>query len=254
MKTLLVCATLLVTTAGLASAGPGSVNLGWLDCPNQGTYTLTRTFACNTNTGGGHVLFGSFVAPAGMLAVSGFASVIDMQSAAATLPAWWQVRGAAPAGCRPASMTPNFDFTAGPGNCFDYWQGGAVGGSSASYPTTAANRSRLLATAALPAGDSRITSIPEGTEVYCFKLTFNNLKTVGLGACGGCADEACLVLNSILVTQAPGTPGGNFTLSAPGAVAHAVWQGWSIIDPLHQCPAVTPTKNRTWGSIKAIYR
>lgn len=253
MKKLILCAALLVTTAGLASAGTGgAINLGWLDCPNQGSYALTRTFACNTNTGGGHIMIGTFVAPAaGFPATTGFASVMDLQTAGAAAP-WWDLRASLPAGCRPASMTSSFDFTGGPGNCFDYWQGGAVGGHSANQP--AGNRVRLLATAALPAGDSRIVPIDPGTEVYTFRLTLNNAKTVGLGACGGCSQEACIVFNSMLVTQVPGTPGGNTTISLPGTAAHVIWQGWTTGVPTEQCPALTPAKSRTWGSIKAIYR
>ena len=252
MKTLLLCATLLVTSAGLASAGTGgAINLGWTDCPGQGTYTLTRTFACNSNTGPTHIVFGSFVAPAGVLAVTGFASVMDLQTAGAAAP-WWDVRASLPTGCRPASMTSSFDFTGGPFGCYDYWQGGAVGGQSANAPV--GNRVRLLATAALPSGDSRITSIPQGTEVYTFKLSFNNAKSTGLGACAGCSQEACIVFNSMLVTQVPGTPGGNFTFSAPGTSAHVIWQGWTTQNPSEQCPGITPATNRTWGSIKAIYR
>ena len=92
MKKLLLCAALLVTTAGLASAGTGgALNLGWLDCPGQGAYTLTRTFACNTNSGGGHIMIGTFVAPAGMDAVTGFSSTMDLQTAGAAAP-WWDVQ------------------------------------------------------------------------------------------------------------------------------------------------------------------
>ena len=254
MKTLLFCATLLVTAAGTVSAsGTGTINLGWLDCPSGGG-AVTRTFACNTNTGGGHTLIGTFVGGDGLTLVSGFSAVLDLQTSGPDLAPWWQTRASLPAGCRPASMAHSFDFTGGPANCYDYWQGGANGGSSANYPTTAANRARLLMQAALPLGDTRITAVPKGQEVYTFKLTFNNAKTVGLGACAGCNAEACIVLNSILVTQTPGTPGGNYVYSTPGTSSHAIWQAWTTSDPNHFCPQVTPAKNRTWGSIKAIYR
>jgi hypothetical protein len=196
-------------------------------------------------------MFGTFVAPAGVLAVTGFASTMDLQTAGAPAP-WWDLRASLPAGCRPASMTSSFDFTGGPFGCFDYWAGGAIGGQSADVPI--GNRVRLKATAALPAGDSRIGPIAEGTEVYTFKLTVNNAKTVGLGSCGGCSQETCIVFNSMLVTQVPGTEGGNFTFSAPGTAAHVIWQAWTSGIPSEQCPAVTPAKSRTWGAIKAIYR
>ena len=37
-------------------------------------------------------------------------------------------------------------------------------------------------------------------------------------------------------------------------IAHVVWQAWTNSDPYQNCPYVTPARNRTWGSIKAIYR
>ena len=257
MKPLLFSAALLVASAGLdsASLAAGSykgINLGWLDCPNQGEYQQVRGFACDTNEGGGHTLVGSFVAGPGMLAVTGYAAVIDVQTSGPTLAAWWELRPSFPPGCRAGSMVHSTDFTGGPFNCFDYWQGGAAGGATAEVPV--ANRTRLRSTAALPANDSRIGPIAAGTEVYAFKLTINNAKTVGPGSCGGCGDEACITLNSILATQVPGTPGGNFTIANPAVTNYAHWLGWSTTDPAHSCPMYSPVKDRTWGAIKAFYR
>jgi hypothetical protein len=251
MKTLLVSVSLLATSAGFASAA--GINLGWLDCPSGPTYTLSRTFACATNTGGGHALIATFVADTGLVAVTGYAGVVDIQtSGAGTYAPWWQLRTG---GCRTAAAAAHSaDFTGGPFTCVDYWQAGAVGGYSIPDPPVG-NRARIKMQAALPSQDSRITAIPEGTEVYTWKLTLNNSKTVGLGACAGCTDEVCIVYNSVLVTQAPGTVGhGNQLYSSPAVSQHVFWQGWSTTDPAHLCPAVTPTRNRTWGSIKAIYR
>jgi hypothetical protein len=251
MKTPLFSTVLIVAFAGSASAAGGGINLGWLDCPNQGEYLLTRSFACDTNQGA-HTLVGSFVAKSGMLAVSGYSAAIDVRTVGPALPSWWDLRSNLPAGCRAGSLSPSFDFTGGPFGCFDYWQGGAVGGSSANVPV--GSQVRLLSTAALPAGDSRITPIPEGTEVYCFKLTINNAKTVGPGACGGCSEEACILLTSMLVTQVPGTPGGNFTFTNPVQSNIVLWQGWTTVDPSQSCPSYSPVRNRTWGAIKAVYR
>ena len=252
MKPVLLSAALIIASAGSARAM--GINLGWLDCAGQGSYQHTRTFACDTNSGGGHTLVGTFIAPQGMSAVTGYSAVLDLQTSGATLAPWWQLRASLPAGCRPASMSHSADFTSGPSSCFDYWQGGAIGGASAEYPTTAANKARLKAIAALPFGDSRITSIAAGTEVYTFKLTINNAKTVGLGACAGCSDEVCIALNSVLITQTPGAPNGNFMLVNPAVSNHVMWQGWSPADPFQGCPLVVPTRDRTWGAIKAIYR
>jgi hypothetical protein len=242
-KTLLMTSALLALTASLALA-QGGVNLGWLDCGGLPA-SLNRTFACNTNSGGGHLLMGSFVAGPELTLVTGQLSVIDLQSAGAAIAGtWWDLKSG---GCRgTASLVPNFDFTGGPFTCTDYWQGGAIGGNSFDYVGT--NRARIKTQCALPAGDGRIGPIDPGTEVYAWKLTMNNLKTVGLGACAGCQTGVCIVFNSILVTQVPGTPAGNKTYSAMAARNFATWQGGGI-----DCQ-ITPTHNRTWGSVKSLYR
>ena len=252
MKKLLLCVAFLCTSVGVASAGlTGGVNLGWLDCAPTGA--TSRVSLCNTNSGGGHIITGSFVAGDSLTLVTGFAGVVDIQTApGATISPWWSIRASLPPGCRPAAMSFSADFTGGPASCTDVWLGGATGGVTADQPS--GNRIRLKPQAALPLGDSRIGPIDPGTTVYAFKVTINNTKTVGLGACAGCLDEACLVLNTILVTQTPGTPGGNRLYSAPSPTAHIIWQAWTNPDPQQACPAVTPTKNKTWGSIKAIYR
>lgn len=250
MIALILAASLILATAGVAIAGPyKGINLGWFDCPNQGAYQFTRQFACDSNEGS-QTLVGSFVAPAGMEAVTGFAAVIDVRTLGGVAGGWWDLRAALPAGCRPTSMTSSFDFTGGPFGCHDYWQAGAMGGSSAQVPS--GNNVRLMTTAALPLGDSRIGPITAGTEVYVFKLTINNARTVGPGSCAGCSGEACILLNSILVTQTSGHP--NITISNPAASMYVLWQGWSTTDPSQACPFFSPTKNRTWGAIKAVYR
>jgi hypothetical protein len=245
------CAPLLFWAVDASAAG---FNLGWNDCPSGPTYTLAETFACDTNVGI-HTMVASFVAPAGIHQMSANEIVIDMQTGGAALAPWWTM---ATGQCRPASsLAGNFDFTAGPFTCYDYWQGGAIGGLQWSVFNPPAqgnlNRCRIKGVFALPAGDERITSIPEGLEVYSFKCNVNSAKTTGLGACTGCSDEACIVLNVITINQpAPDPP--QVRLTSPAVSQYVIWQGWSTPDPHNACPAVTPTRNHTWGSIKALYR
>ena len=115
------------------------------------------------------------------------------------------------------------------------------------------NRARIKGVFALPAGDARITSVPVDLEVYSFKCNINNAKSTGLGACAGCSDEACIVLNQITVNQ-PSPDPPQTPITNPANNAYAIWQAWTTADPNNQCPAVTPTRNQTWGSIKALYR
>ena len=252
-KKLLTFAAFLALCAGPAAAA--GLNLGWNDCPAGAGYTLTRTFACTANTGVANSMFVTFVAPANVLAMSACEIVIDLQTGAAgTLDPWWSMRASAPLGCRAGAMTQSADFTGGPGNCFDYWAGGASAGVSMDPPI--GNRARIKALPALPAGSPGITSIAEGTEVYAIKVNVSNAKTVGLGSCAGCSDEACIVLNSIKINQPVGPPanGVSILLTNPATSQHVIWQAWTTPDPNNACPLVTPNKRQTWGSIKAIYR
>jgi hypothetical protein len=245
-KTILMSCTLLALTAGMAFAGAGGLNLGWNDCGGDPS-TLNQVFACNTNAASPlHTLVGSFMAPSCVNAMSANEVVMDIQSTGAVLPQWWNVRTG---GCRvPTSMLGNFDFTAGPFTCLDYWQGGATGGLSEEAPV--ANRARIKAVFALPAGSPGITGIPEGTEVYSYKCNINNAKTVGLGACAGCQTGVCIVLNSIKINQPVSEPCGGKFVSAPAVRNFATWQGGIGGD----CYQATPAKNTTWGSVKALYR
>jgi len=247
---LFAIAPMLYCAAPAAAAG---IDLGWNDCPSGGPYAIVERFACNTNLGV-HTIIGEFVAPANVLAMSATEIVIDMQTSGVLLPPWWSLRATAPLGCRNTGLTQSGDFTGGPYACFDYWQGGASGGVSMDPPN--GNRVRIKALEALPAGSPLITSIPEGTAVYVVKLNINNSRTVGPGACGGCTDEACIVLQSIRINQpvSPPTMGQSFYITSPATAQHVLWQGWSTTEPFQQCPTITPARTRTWGSLKALYR
>ena len=234
-----------------ASASAAGINLGWNDCPGGTSYSLIETFACNTNTGTPHTLVGSFVAPAGVVAMSANEMVIDMATGYTFLPDWWKFGTVQ---CRSiASLAGNFDFTAGPFTCYDYWQGGAIGGLGWSVLPFTGNRCRIKGVFALPAGDPRITSLPEGAHVYSFKVVINNAKSTGMGSCSGCGDEACLALQIIRLDQPPAIA-PIITLLNPATVQHVIWQAWTTPDPVNQCPLITPARTRTWGSIKALYR
>jgi len=244
MRAVWTACALLVVSARLASAGPGGLNLGWSDCGGLPP-SLSRAFDCNTNSGT-FTLVGSFIAPSSVIAASGIVSILNMQSAGVFLPAWWRM---APGLCRAGSLATNFDFMNGPWTCYDYWQGGASGSIVMGFP--AGNRTTITVVAALPAGSPLITSIPEGDEVYAFKAIINAAKSTGLGACAGCQTGAGICMSSLTIKQPTGTPGGDRYISAPGMRNTAIWQGGIGAD--YYC-AVTPVRNTTWGSIKALYR
>ena len=243
-RKVLTCLSLLVLSAG--SAWSAGINLAWDDCP-AGAASFLETFACNTEVGD-HTLFGSFVAPAGVQAMSANDITVELATEGATLPDWWMLGNGR---CRPASLLLDTDFTTGSHACYDYWQGGAIGAISESL--LGGNRARIRAVFALPSGDPRITTVPEGTHVYSFKAIINNLKSSGLVACAGCSAEACINLTLIQLDQPP-EAGPIIPLTNPDVNQYVTWQGWSNPNPAFGCPAITPARSQSWGSIKALYR
>jgi hypothetical protein len=119
-----------------------------------------------------------------------------------------------------------------------------------SLPAGSTNRWRVKGVFALPAGDARITAIPEGIEVYSFKANINNAKTVGPSSCTGCNDGVCIVLNQIHIGQPVASGGSSINVISPAVRNYATWQGGIGVD----CYTATPVKNTTWGAVKAIYR
>jgi hypothetical protein len=243
-KATLLCSALLALTASVASAS--GINLTWNKCAPEVGAAANRNFACNVNTGT-NVAVGSFVAPAGVNALSGNEVVVDIQSAGAALPLWWQFKNAGT--CRTTALSLNFVADAGNAICLDEFSGGGAGGIGAynmnflGDPT----RARMVAAIATAAPGP----VDADAEYFAFNMLVNNTKTVGTGACAGCLTPVCIVLNSIKLTQPVGV--GDFKLGdAVGPGTNIItWQGGAIGGG--GC-AATPARNATWGSVKALYR
>jgi hypothetical protein len=234
----------LALDAGFVYAS-GGLNLGWNDCGGLPA-SLNKTYSQNCNTCGNfQILVGSFVAPPCVTAMSAITFVLDVQTASPTLADWWNM---SPGGCRPSSLSSTADFTGGPYSCSDYWQGGAIGQAAMGSPV--GNRGQISGVFALPAEDSRVTSIAEGTEVYSFRVSINNSKTTGLGACTGFYTGACIVFSSLWVNQPKGEPCGSIHVTAPAVRSYVTWMGGIGVD----CYGATPARDATWGSVKALYR
>src|SRR5262249_32926734 len=117
---------------------------------------------------------------------------------------------------------------------------------TANVPTMALNRARILGSISVPT--SAAQPVAPGTEYFDFIFRINNTKTAGLGACAGCQDPVCLVLNEVLLTS---NNSGDLKMTSPASSNYATWQGGFPGDP--NC-LVTPTTNKTWGQLKSIYR
>ena len=250
-KAILLCGMLLAVAASVATAGPG-VNLRWSSCFGDGG-ALNKAFTCNTNAGTNQ-LVGSFELAANMIGVSGNEQVIDLASASATLPAWWQFKNTGT--CRQTALSVNFAMNALNVVCADWGAGqsnGAIGAYNIGYLSP--NRARIIMASAVP--PSLLQDLFAGTEYWSFNLLISNAKTVGTGACAGCSTPVCIALSSINVTTQE--QARNRKLSGPtnGTDSnYSTWQGGGVpVTGLGSgCPAATPSQNRTWGQVKSLYR
>ena len=243
-------------TTGFAAQG---LNLSWSRCYGEGAGTQNRNFACNTNTGV-NIMVGSFLLSSNMPQVIGTEIIMQLASDSATLPSWWAFKNTGT--CRQSSMSVNFVANPLDVVCVDWSSGFAVGGVGAYCTSTSPCIGYPSATnVAVP---KLINAVPQdaaqdlaaGVEYFDFNLLVNNTKTVGTGACTGCQVPVCIVLNSIRVVD-KGDVNSRFISAAahPGS-NFITWQGGGVPSTPQGtgCPAATPTRKSTWGSVKALYR
>jgi hypothetical protein len=242
-KTLLITGVLLALTASVASAA--GINLYWTGCSLDGG-TTNRNFACNTNSGNAGSMTASFDPPAGLGDVNGNNLILDLQTAAAVLPPWWDMSNLNVTFCRQA-ISANTVFAIG--NCADPWGGGSPG-ITAYIKNFGGNANRVRIGGSVSVATGGPTAA--GTEYYSININISNTKTVGSPNCAGCNEPVCIVLNEIKITQPSGTSGGSPQVTSP-LTSNFVTANGGVIGGAG-CPGATPAVNRTWGQVKSIYR
>jgi len=228
-----VAAMTCLTTATFASAA--GLNLSWDDCGAAGV--ADKDFACDTNSGT-HTLVCSLVAPSNAFGVDGGEGQLEVRQWNVPFPSWWDLHNAG--SCRETNATLDLTFP-GLTACKDSWAGHAIAGSSITSYQVDPNYSswrRLYFVIAIPS-TNRFDMV-EGDEYYVAKIVIDNGKTVGSGSCDGCMDgvDVGLRLFAIYRYQA-----SSVIIDYPATRNTVTWQGGKV-----------PTLNRTWGSIKVLYR
>ena len=245
-KVLLLSAALLVLAV---PAMAGGFNLAWgPGCWWDNPVNL-KTFACDVNTGNA-AFTGSFVTGQDFTRFSAMMAIVDLQTDATALPAWWEFFNTG--ACRQSALSTSGDFTGAAGGCVDPWGGQAQGGIAAyqtsTYPpplplnAPAPNRARLKVGYVLL--DPVLVTM--GIEYYGFRATIQYANTVGTGACAGCEIPMTLVLNSVEPRNDVGLPE---LITSPIVNACITWQNGASTP----CGAV-PARNQTWGQVKSLYR
>jgi hypothetical protein len=249
MRKLYFAVFVLLALSASAAHAAGGVCLRWNKCYSEAGAAVNESFACDADAGG-HLLVGSFYPPFAVNQVTRISAVVDMASASASLPAWWLFGS-----CRLGSLGVN--TTADPSNlaCED-WSAGLGSATLTSYTvnTHGPNTARIAVTATLPGTSTQ--DLSAFLDYFAFNVTLDNLNTVSGSACGGCATPVCIVLNSVNVLYSAAAP-LTMTTPANGIDSHYVtWQGGGapVVGAVTGCPAATPTRNASWGSVKSLYR
>ncbi|MEO7868034.1 MAG: hypothetical protein ABIU54_10385 [Candidatus Eisenbacteria bacterium] len=237
---LLFLALMLSAPAALAQ---GTLALRWQTCAPDGPAVMEP--ACSSNLGQVQLAL-SFRPDTAVASVIGWNMVLDIATDADPLPPWWQLQ---PGGCRQNQL-----FTVTPsgaeGQCLDRWsQTGASLVQLVSYPRLGGDtrQVRLVLAVAVPTADA--FDLSAGQSYLAALLAVRLGLTQGTGACAGCTSPACIVFNSLEVIRLPKGSAPPLVLSSPEGIRgnQATWGAATA------CTSV-PTRSRTWGQIKALYR
>jgi hypothetical protein len=253
-KLLVLTGALLVLGASVASA---QINLAWRNCITVTTGTLSAqanvTYACDASATSPFRLVSSFISPGALNHFVGVQAVLDIQTADPTLPDFWKLGTGE---CREGAFgfpVPllNVGNTA---SCRNPWAGGNTGGGY-QYLTGFESPARARVLLAFARDTEAILANAQQYIATMSTLDMFKDADVGDGECVGCAVPACLVLNQIELYQTAGQtlPEQDiYILNTEAQRRYVTWQGGAVGGS--GCPAATPTRNATWGSVKSLYR
>ncbi len=265
----LTCLLLGFPATGFAATSPPGVNLRWDRCYGDGG-AWNKNFACDTNVGI-EQLVGSLELAQTLDRVVTAEITLDLRAESATLPAWWDMKNFG--SCRPSAL----DFSTVPSlassTCVE-WASAPTGGGIAAYSIGTQGPAHVRLSAAVAIHRDRAATLFGAQEYFLFRLIISHVKTVGTGACGGCAVPVCMFLSRVSLFQTNSTAatinleqGANYLGSQ-----YVTWQNGYPIDVHRVCDApastcerhytvfgcvlATPTRSRvsTWGQVKALYR
>ncbi len=247
-KLVLLSSALLVLTASAASA---QVDFSWNNCLGVGTANMNKNYACDgSGNGSPHKAVMSFKNPIQMDQFVGVQAVVDIQTTSPILPDFWR-RGLLECAegdvIFPGSLSGV--GTGATGACVNPWSGANTGGGydyASGFGGPARARLRTVFARDFP------TTINYGTTYLGGVVELDTFKDVdsGFGQCAGCQVPACLVLNQMELYQVAGAPPVDVYAMPTANIRN--WITWQGGDP--SCVGATPTKNRTWGSVKSLYR
>lgn len=235
-KLFITCA--LLTVAATAHAG---LDLSWGNCPPNGGVSNQNLAPCDGN-GGPYQLFGNFQSPVTVNNFVALDAIImlrdeDRPNIAGS---FWDFgtcnsSGIAISDARPATCVGGSNPWGGGGSASDAFITNYV-----VQPDP--QQARMYLTIAR--GATSPTTINAGTNYYAFDL---QIFEDNQGACPGCLDRVAFVWNEATLFS---TTDNAVVITNPGNLSQC---GTANGATAANC-GITPVNNKTWGSVKALYR
>lgn len=252
-KAILFAAALAVCAAPAFAQVGGKVFYSWNDCTGGATATQTVTFDCAGATPAaslaGYQMDASIT---GVVAISGVMDILDNTSA--VLPSFWHMEAS---GCN--STGASITDTRNGATCTGYnvlFQG-STGAATDPFITAygsgfgAPNRARMLT--AVVRASSNPFSVTGGTKYFAWRIDWalDNAVENGSGTCVGCTDVVSQTLNQITLESV--FTGNNGETVTGTATSNSIGSVPSLCSNAPTCDAV-PTRSKTWGALKSMYR
>jgi hypothetical protein len=236
---LLLCGTLLLVSASIASADV--LNIAWGNCLADGG-TAIKTSAC-TSTAGSNLLCLTMTPTADIGGYVGLVGTVNVGTDG-PMGSWWGV------GCTGKSTGVALGANAANVACAQDGYAGiaGTGGVSAVRPSwNGANTTQVeFAFANAPGGEPAVLG---GSELFVANVLISNAKSTVASNCPGCLVPACIVFAKAIVDRV-GFPLPE-TITQGGTQPLVYWQAPTTGGG---CTGATPARKSTWGSVKALYR
>lgn len=218
----------------------GTRELTWRECLDDDGQLL-QTFACNTNVGTRVLVVAAELAQPSTDLI-GFEADIELFSpTVSTLPVYWQPP---PSGCSVERFHVALGATS---SCITPFAG--VGNAAVTRFTPDLDGDPRRAMVRVVGASPEPVASGPGSRTGLFELTVHAQRSVGTGACEGCATPVALIVRSLRLVRGAA---GSGAISAPdlelvASSAHnaAFWQ--AVV-------GVVPTQRASWGRIKTAYR
>jgi len=243
---------LVALILAIPSTVHAQINLAWNNCITQSSATENVQYACNGTASGTVNLVASFIPPNSLPAFVGTQMYFTISTENGQLPDFWDL---GLGGCRENSLFfpayENQTGTGATGVCQNPWSGPSGGGFRYDLDFGGTGETRVRTSRAI--AYSRALAGGQQYHDGVFTLDFlKSAETEQEPLCAGCCQSVTITLTSLEIYQTVDSPGGDIiTLTTPETRNSVTWNGLGC-NGSSSIPV--PTRQVSWGKIKATYR